>query len=334
VASTATLVFSNHRPETVGPATALMARHDAVILEEAPDPLFQKMLRGKVSIDAYLETLDLEYPEFGRRMSMAIRDLFGTGVRFHQADPFVAELIRIHEFFADGGRPGDIRAGTARHNVYVAEREATAALMAFYEVSVGGDFDATLRAVKRFARADADRFELRDRLRAEAIVPIVSAPGRYHIEAGLIHFPLWQILKARVPAGVDLAPVFLMKPAVREMGYRQHLYGPGDLLTLLYRFHDRPDPRREDLYAARALVYSKLIAKDEIEAGDEPYPHTRDELQTGRIAARLSLADCRRLFPLIHRAPTETARKMVRHYLKRFIHRHPGQGGMHATDSF
>ena len=144
----------------------------------------------------------------------------------------MAELIGIHEHFADGGRPSDLAPGTARHRVYEAERAATAALVAFYEVSVGGSFDETISEVKRFARADARRFALRDRLRAEAIATIVSVPGTYHIEAA-------------------------------------------------------------------------------------PYPHTRDELAVGATVARLSMADFRRLFAAIHRAPTAIAKKMVRRYLKR-----------------
>ena len=73
--SRATIVFSNHRPETVGPAASLMARCDGVILEEPPDPLFQRMLGGRIGIDRYLDTLDLEYPAFGRRMARAFRRL-------------------------------------------------------------------------------------------------------------------------------------------------------------------------------------------------------------------------------------------------------------------
>mgnify|MGYP000441084064 CR=1 FL=1 len=69
------------------------------------------------------------------------------------------------------------------------------------------------------------------------------------------------------------------------------------------------------LLAARALVYSKLIAKDEILPDIEPYPHTRDELEVGATTARLLLSDCRRLYPLIRRASTAVAREMVQHYL-------------------
>jgi hypothetical protein len=106
-----------------------------------------------------------------------------------------------------------------------------------------------------------------------------------------------------------------MADAVRSMGYRSHLYGPGDLLTLHYRFHPQRRFQEEDLFAARALIYSKLIAKEEIMDAGEPYPHTRDELEVSAMTARLTLMDCGRLYPPIRRASTTTAREMVRHYL-------------------
>lgn len=312
--SCATLVLANHRPESVPAATALMARHDAVILEEPPDPGFGPMLTGRLGIDDYLATLDLEYPEFGRRMSEALRRLHEKNCRLYQVEPFLERLLEIHERFADGGRPQDLVPGSDRHAVYTAEKEATAALIQFYRVSVQGGFDETLASVKQFARCDARRFMLRDRMRADAIVRILAGRGAYYIEAGHIHYPLWQELKRRLPAAYPLKVNFLMRRAVREMGCRGHLYGPGDLLTLLYRFHPGVRRRREDLLAGRALIYSKLVAKEEIVNTAGAYPHTRDELETAAAVRALSLEDCRRLFPSIRRASTETARDRVRHY--------------------
>ena len=127
--SRATLVLSNHRPETVHPAKELMACHDAVILEESPEPHFQPMLSGRLSIKAYLENLDLEYPEFSRRMCETLRDLHRAGKRLHQVEPFLERLIQIHELFAEGGCPSDLKQDTDLYRVYVAERDATAALL-------------------------------------------------------------------------------------------------------------------------------------------------------------------------------------------------------------
>ena len=108
---------------------------------------------------------------------------------------------------------------------------------------------------------------------------------------------------------------FLMADVVRELGCRRHLFGPGDLLTLYYRFHPRGRLHAEDLFAARALIYNKLILKEEIAADADTYPHTRDELAVGIATDQLSLDDCRHLYPPVRRASTADSRKIVKRHL-------------------
>ena len=124
--SRATLVLANHRPETIPAAQRLMVRHDAVILEEPPEPQFLSMLNGQVPIDTYLENQDLEYPEFSRRMAGVLRECHRAGTRLYQIEPFIDHLLAIHERFANGDGPSDLPTGTAMHRVYLAEREVTA----------------------------------------------------------------------------------------------------------------------------------------------------------------------------------------------------------------
>jgi hypothetical protein len=293
-----------------------MESHDAVILEEPPDNRFQQMLSKEVSIDSYLDKLDSEYPEFSRRMSEILIKLYENGKRLYQIEPFLEKLIEIHELFAGGGNPSDLKAGTDLHQVYEAERHATAALLAFYRASLHGTFEETLETVHSFARADARRFVLRDRMRALEISARVLSPGSYYIEAGQIHYFLWRELKQRLPADYPLTIKFLMSDAVRDMGFQSHLYGPGDVLTLLYMFRPNRNIREDDLLAARALIYNKLITKEESLESTEPYPHTRDELETAATLRKLSLRDCSRLFPMTRRASTDKARDVVQRYLK------------------
>ncbi len=218
--SQATLVLSTHRPETVPSAKALMADHGTVILEEPPDPGFRSMLSGQLEVDAYLEELDLEFPAYSRLMCEALRDLQHGGIRIFQVEPYIDTLLKIHEFFADGGKPSDLPQNTTLHRVYEMEKKATAALLNFYAVSVRGTFDACIEAVKKFARADARRFALRDRLRADAIIDIIAAPGRYFIEAGQIHYPLWRELKSRLPRDYRLRVCFLMTATLANLAQK------------------------------------------------------------------------------------------------------------------
>lgn len=315
--SRATLALANHRPENVAPALELMSQHNAVILEEPPDRLFQPMLDGRLPIDGYLQTLDIEYPEFSRRMAAALRKLHNAGTTLMQIEPYVQQLIQIHEFFAEGGNPSELDSESGLECVYHAEREATAALINFYRVSVQGTFEETVGAVKHFARADARRFLLRDQMRADAVAEVLKQPGLYYIEAGQIHYLLWRELRRRLPDRYPLSVKFVMATVVRELGLRGHLYGPGDQLTLLYIFHPDRRFREENLFAARALIYNKLITKEEIDQSVESYPHIRDELQTAAVVRQLSMEDCRHLFALIRRTNTDGARNMVRHFLKR-----------------
>ena len=313
--ASATLVLANHRPETIPLARRLMAVHDTIILEEPPDQRFKPMLEGEIAIDTYLEDQELEYPDFSRQMALILRECRQAGIGLVQVEPFIDLLLSIHDRFANGEGPQDLPTGNDLHRVYQAERLATKALIDFYQASGRDNFDTTVDAVKRFARADAQRFALRDQMRAEAMVVLLQEPGKTYIEAGQIHYPLWHELRRRLPAGFPLRVHFLMTAVVRKLGYRRHLFGPGDLLTLRYRFHPRGRFQSEDLLAARALIYNKLILKEEIAADTDTYPHTRDELEVGSVTDQLSLDDCRRLYPLVRRASTTDSRKIINRYI-------------------
>ncbi len=312
----AILVLANHRPETLPLARQLMVAHDTIILEEPVDDRFAAMLDGGISIADYLETQDIEYPAFSHRMAQILRELHRAGARLVQLDPFMDVLLAIHDLFANGQGPQDLPAGTDQQRVYRVERSAAKALLDFYHTSTTGNFETTVAAVKRFARADAKRFTLRDGMRARAMAALLRETGKTYIEAGQIHYPLWQALRRRLPVGYPLRVHFLMTGVVRQLGCRRHLFGPGDLLTLYYRFHPHGRFHAEDLLAARALIYNKLIVKEEIIDDDASYPHTRDELNVGMLTDQLSLDDCRRLYPLVRRSSTAASREVVHRYAR------------------
>ena len=72
---------------------------------------------------------------------------------------------------------------------------------------------------------------------------------------------------------------------------------------------------KEKLLAAQSMMYSKIIKKDEQKNNLKDFPHIRDELACIHTAKRLSFQDCGRLFPLIRRAKSTTARQTVTDYL-------------------
>jgi hypothetical protein len=304
--------LSLHRPEMIPLISEAMRGHDAIFLEEPPAPGFDQMIRGELSIDDYLLPIDVEYPLFSRKMCGLLQDLYAEGKAILQVEPFVESLISIHEFFAEGHKPEDLDKNSVHLYVYRAERAATGALLAYYQTVGTGTFEKAIEAIIRFARADAARFRLRDSLRAQALVSLFQEYPSSYIESGLIHYQLWRLLRDRLPSHVRVQPLFLADAALKSMGAKGHLYGPGDQLTLLYIFHPTiSQPEWERLFAARSMIYSKILEKQESDEEGGKFPHLRDELACIRAVRQLSIDGCRHLFPLIRRASSSEARQLV-----------------------
>lgn len=312
-----TVALSNHRPEIVPIAVGTMRRHTLIVLEEPPAAEFAAMLAGDIPVDDYLMGVDTEYPEFGRRMCRALQALHREGFHVLQVEPFLERLIRIHERLVDGMRPSDLEKDSGLWPVYRVERQTTKALIRFYEAAAAGDFDYLLAAVKAFAREDARRFELRDRLRAEGIAEAAAGFDRVYVEAGQMHVGLAQAIRRVVGERFRVTSDFLLSEVVSSLGGPGSLFGPGDILTLLYRFNPGYDGPPADLLAARALVQNKILTKEEVVDDAGGFPHTSDEVETAGLVRKLSLADCRRLLPLIKRMDTRSSRRMVAEAVER-----------------
>ena len=314
-----TLGLSMHRPEMTPIISDQMSRHEAIFLEEPPDAGFKPMLAGHLAVDDYLKQLDAEYPIFSKKMCHLLQELKAQGKQIFQVEPFLKILLGIHEFFAEGHHPGELQKSSIQYPVYLAERNATRALLAYYQTVMAGSFDDTIDAIIRFARMDAARFGLRDSLRAQEIASMVKEYSSSYVEAGMMHYPLWRLLRQQLQTKVPVKVIFLADGALRSLQTKAHLYGPGDQLTLLYIFHPGIlNTRREKLLAARSIIYSKIVGKDELRDDLSRFPHLRDELDCIRITKQLSVVDCRRLFPLVRRTKSSEAREIVAEYLAAF----------------
>jgi len=313
-----TLGLSVHRPEMIPVIAGWMRQHKAVFLEEPPAENFQRMLDGAFDVDDYLKPLDLEYPAFSRQMCCLLQELKAEGIEIFQVEPYLEVLIGIHEFFADGRPPEELDKNSILYPVYLAERSATGALLSYYQTAMTGTFEKTIAAILQFARRDAARFRLRDSLRAQALAPLVKRYPSNFIEAGVIHYALKRPLQRYMPSKMPIKIIFLADTALESIGEKGHLYGPGDQLTLLYLFHpDAADTGRHQLFAARSIIYSKIIEKEEKSDDLKMFPHLRDELACIRMTRHLTLNDCRRLFPLVRRAPSRDARQIVADYRRK-----------------
>jgi hypothetical protein len=307
---TLTIGFSSHRPETLPLAESVMAAHDHIVIEEPPTPEFNRMLAGASSVDNYLLTADYEFPAFAAASCRMLQRLKNDGRRITPCEPFMAHLIRIHDLFTEGRRPAQLMTDKVLGPVYQVEREATRRLLGFYKASASGDFDAMVSAACAFATADAARFALRDRLRAQAMARLLADhEGRIYVEAGYLHLRLLRELRRQLSPTPPIRPLYLLREIYRAAGHHSHLYNPGDLLTLMLIFDHPPTIARQHLLAARSLVYNQLAVKEEMSPNEDRYPDARDDLSVIQYVNRLDFEACRHLYARIAGMAPLTARQ-------------------------
>lgn len=313
-----TIGFSSHRIETLPFVKEQMKNHNVIIIEEAPNPKFVDMLNRKVSINKYLGEEDTQFPEFSRRMYKLLRELHLMGKKILQMEPYMEQLMNIHKMFSEGKEPPDVLKISGTGKVYEAEKKATGALLHFYESSMGNSFSETIKAVKRFARADADRFRLRDKMRAEAIVRALPDVGdkMVYIEAGAIHIYLEKVLRKKLMGRWKIKAEFLLEPVVKKLTGKRQVIAPGDLLTEHYILCGKENDTFETLQAARALIYIKLLKKEEMApTRTEKTPHIKDEIRAITLSERLELAQCEELYSKIRFRNRSQALEIVQNYI-------------------
>lgn len=318
--NTLTLALSTHRLETLKITANLMEQSDLILLEEPPHPDFHWMLEGRCAIEEHLLELDIEYPLFVSGQYQLLRTLHKQGKKILQVEPFWQYLYQIQDFLADGHGPQEIDRTSVLYSVYEHERIATGRLIAYYKAVRGSKFDKILKTMDLFARADAARFRLRDELRANAIMGQLRSNhgSRVYVEAGAIHLLLNKYLAERLAAfttGWQMHTHFIEQEVTRSIGGGGRLVSPGDELTLEYMF-DRPvRSRRSELLCAQALIYTKLVRKEEYDGEQEGFPHTINDMETIRIVRRLGLAGCRELFFALRSLDSVEASEYVQKYL-------------------
>jgi len=315
-----TIGFSSHHIEALPFIHRQMERHQVIVLEEPPSPHFSGMLNGTISIDDYAMELDSGFPEFDRQMCVLLRELHRGGKVVLQVEPYFERLLQIHELLASGKAAEEISGNPEFSAVYEAEKRATAALISYYSVSTAGAFSAVVEAVKIFARADAFRLTLRERLRAKAIGSLYRPGETMYVEAGYIHYPLYRYLRQEVGKVQEIRVVYLLAPVIRKLRGKRRNMGPGDILTLHYVFHNKVREDMADLLAARSLIYIKLIEKEELLPGKSETPHIEDEIEVNRLVDRLDFNQCGELFERIRLSKRQQAVEMAQEYMTKARH--------------
>ena len=138
-----------------------------------------------------------------------------------------------------------------------------------------------------------------------------------YVEAGTLHLALLQELLQRRPTDVRIRVRHVMQQVVRSLAGRYRGLGPGDRLTLMLTAAPGLKGKIVDLLAARSLVYNRIVHPDEMTPGEDPHPHTRDEVEAARIVDRLEYEDCRELYRQVKAMPRPEARALVQWYVAR-----------------
>lgn len=307
--------FTTYRTETLTFVEKLMQDYEVIALEEPKTPGFSEMLQGKLSIEEYLMLTDFEFVRFAYNSCKIFQRLYKQGKKIVQVDPFMDELVRIHEFFAAGGSPQRIQEKTITRDVYDCEHYWTKKLIDFYKRSVKGHFDRLVKAVQEFARVDAKKVRKRNKMRAKEIINLFLDFKNIYVEAGYIHFPLIREISAHISKSIKLKTKFIMEPVVRSLSGKKQILAPGDVLTLLYAFHSEYAGEKADILAAQSLIYNKVVNKEELLADDsEMYPHIKDEIEAVSLASSLSYEQCRKIFFQIRHLSTSEARMFLRQW--------------------
>ncbi|MDJ0623611.1 MAG: hypothetical protein QNJ17_11635 [Desulfocapsaceae bacterium] len=305
------LVYGNHRPETLAHGAEEMARHDVIILEEPPHPNFNDMLRGELAIEEFMLELDLEYPSFSHQQYTLLQQLFREGKTIVQIEPFVENLLEIHDFFADEHSPEELPRPSLLFDVYSREKEATAKLLQYYQCVRTNDFRIIIEAIKDFAEADAERFRLRDELRAKAILSTLPHDRSVFVEAGPMHVLLEGFLKDELPSNWQMQTMISELILLRRQGIEARLFSPGDELTMAYLRRNHQSDGLDDLLAARSLIYAKIVTKEEMADDQTLFAHALDEHRVITMVNSFSFNDCEQLFFQLRDNYTASAREVA-----------------------
>lgn len=314
-----TIGFSSHHLEALPYIREHMEKHQVIVLEEPPSPHLKAMLDGSISISEYIMEFDSGFPEFDRQMSALLRELHQAGARIIQVEPYLEKLLQIHELFADGKTADEVSRKPEFKEVYEAEKRATGALIAYYARSMEAPFTAVVEGVKDFARADAKRLTLRERLRAKAISSLHRSNETMYIEAGYIHYPLYRYLRQELGDRHKIRVAYLLAPVIKKLQGKRRNMGPGDILTLHYAFHGGLREELANVLAARSLIYIKLIAKEEIIPDKNETPHAEDEVKVNRLVDRLNFNQCRELFQRLRLSKRAEAVELAQDYVKKTL---------------
>ncbi len=278
------VLFTSHRVEMLRHFEEIAKNYDVIVIEEPKNPLFERMLKGEINVEKYVESLNTTFPVYARYQCGVVRRLYEMGKRIYQVEPYLETLERIYKAI----EKGEDLDGVSKE-VREVERRVNSAWIRYQEEFLRGDFNGLVDATIEFTKADAERFTVRDRMRAEEVAKI----GDCLVESGQIHVLLPEILREK---GFDVEVIDLPREIANRIGVEFHL-NPGNELTIRYMLGEEVDYDEARLMCAQSIIYVSLIPKEELLPSEkEMYPHLVRECKIAKMVRSLSYEKCKKLF--------------------------------------
>ena len=282
------VLYTSHRVEMLKHFKEIAEKYDVIVIEEPKDELFERMLKGEITVDHYVQNLNTSFPLYSTYQCQILRELYAKGKKIYQVEPYLEILENVYKAIDSKKElPSDEKSLKVRE----IEKKVNSAWVDYQEAFIKKDFDALVDATLRFTKADAERFVVRDKMRAEEIAKVVESNAL--IEAGQIHILLPKFLEKR---GFDVETINLPEEIAKKMGI-EFCLNPGNELTMMYMLGKDVDEEQARLMCAQSIIYVSLIPKDEMLPSEEkPYPHLVEESKVARFVKKLSYEDCKKLF--------------------------------------
>ncbi len=261
------VVLSSHRVENLPFIEKEFEKAEIIVLEEPPNDLFRDVLEGKISAKDYVESINTQFPRYTLELLSILRKFSDREI--YQIEPYLEEVEKLKH------------TNVGNEKVREMERRVNMAYIDYAESFIKSNFDEIVQKVVEFAKADAERFVMRDEMRAKAI----DFDGEVVVEAGLMHTKLVEFLDAEVVTVPELI--------AEELG-TEYLDPPGNVLTKTFIYGEDADTH---LLAARSLVFVTLVEKGEMVPDSvDIYPHFIHEQKLVRFVNKLDYEKCKRVF--------------------------------------
>jgi len=286
------VLFTSHRVEMLPHFEEYAVKFDKIIIEEPRDKDFERMLKGEITVEDYVEKLNTAFPVYSQYQCELLKKLYAKGKKIHQVEPYLEILEKIHKAI-ERGKVEEIPSDEDTTKVREIERKVNEAWIDYQEAFIKKDFDGLVDATVRFSKADAERFKVRDFMRAREIAKVIEDNSGVLVEAGQIHLLLPKYLEE---LGFKVSTVSLPEMVAKKLGIE--LYpNPGNELTKKFMLGEDISDEEARLMAARGLIYISLVPKEEmLPSDDNPYPHLIEENKIAKAVSKLSYDGCKKLF--------------------------------------